>query len=273
MLRKLGLLVLVSLFLGGCDLIPQKSGIEVVSNPTAKIIIGGKDAGMTPYKNNSLKPGENEIIIRTIDGKQEWKRKIYLQNFTTTVVQREFGAESENSGGYVLFMEKTGDSEKAGIIVNSNIDKSSVFIDGEMKGFTPMKVENIGEGDREVLISFPSYKTINVFVKAAKGYRLVIDAELAVDSGKNLTSEFDKTIEEENTLSNLVDQKKIKILETETGWLRVRSGATASAGEIAKVKPGEEYVLVSEQEGWYQIDLGDSKLGWISSSYAEKVGE
>jgi len=273
MLRKLGLLLSVSIILGGCSLIPKKSGIEVVSNPSAKIIIGGKDAGMTPYKNNSLKPGENEIKIQTIDGKQEWSRKINLQNYTTTVIEREFGAMSENSGGYVLFMEKTGDPEKAGIIVNSNVDKSSVFIDGEMKGFTPMKIDNIGEGDKEVQISFPSYKSINVFVKAARGYRLVIDAELGIDYGKNLTDEYEKTIEEENTLSNLMSQKKVKILDTETGWLRVRATASGSAVEVARVEPGDEYILVDEQDGWYQIDLGDSKTGWVSASYAEKVGE
>jgi len=92
MLRKLGLLLSVSIILGGCSLIPKKSGIEVVSNPSAKIIIGGKDAGMTPYKNNSLKPGENEIKIAV--SKPETQRR---QNEEPEACKEDDAVKHDNS--------------------------------------------------------------------------------------------------------------------------------------------------------------------------------
>jgi uncharacterized protein YgiM (DUF1202 family) len=78
--------------------------------------------------------------------------------------------------------------------------------------------------------------------------------------------------EKEATSSGLsVEQnKKVIIKETETGWLKVRENNSASSKEVIKVKPGEQYVLLSEEKDWYKIDLGSSKSGWISATYAEK---
>lgn len=235
-----------------------------MSFPIAKVYLNGKEMGSTPYKNMSLKPGENEIKL--VSGAKEWKRKIDLQNNINTVVDWQFGDSSDGDSGYILYLEKTGD-KKAAVLVNTIPDKTTITIDGQVKGISPIKVNDIGEGDKQLSASFPGYKDVNVFMKAINGYQLVLNAKLAIDK-----SNIDQiiTTETESTSSSLTAAKKITIKETETGWLRVRDKNSNSGLEIARVKPGETYVLLEEQTDWDKIDLGNGKTGWISATYALK---
>jgi len=66
---------------------------------------------------------------------------------------------------------------------------------------------------------------------------------------------------------------KVKILPTGTGWLRVRSEPSLSAGEITKVNVGESFEILAEQEGWVKIKLPDGVTGWVSSDFVEKFQE
>ncbi|OGM14284.1 hypothetical protein A3A76_00215 [Candidatus Woesebacteria bacterium RIFCSPLOWO2_01_FULL_39_23] len=72
-------------------------------------------------------------------------------------------------------------------------------------------------------------------------------------------------VKEEPTVSVVL------ILNTSTGWLRVRE--KPSGGEITKVLPGEKYRLLGEDNGWYEIELQDGTSGWVSSEYTSIVSE
>lgn len=259
----MGLIVAAALALGGCSLIPQKSGVEIMSYPVAKVYLDGKEAGMTPYKNSSLLPGSTEVRLLSQDG--EWTRILDLKNNVNTVVDWELSKNDKLEGGYVLFLEKTGDSNKAGLLVNALPNKCAVAIDGEIKGYSPIRIEDINEGDRQVTISYPGYKSVNVFVKAIRGYQLVIDSKLAMEE-VSITETPDV---KEEIVDTLQTGKKVVIKETGTGWLRVRDGASNEATEIDRVSPGESFNLLEETEEWYKIELGDSDEGWISAKYAE----
>jgi len=266
MLKKILILVLASVFLSGCSLSPKKSGMEIMSYPTAKVYINNKEMGSTPYKNLDLKPGDNEVKL--VAGTREWKRTIELQNNINTVIDWQFGDESNGDSGYILYLEKTGD-KKASLLVNTTPDKTTVKIDGEVKGISPIKVNELVEGDRQLIIAFPGYKDVNVFMKAIAGYQLVVNAQLAEE--KNDVNQIIETPIEATSSALSVDQgEKITVKETETGWLKVRETASSSSKEVTKVKPGESYVLLEEDNDWYKIDLGSSKSGWISTTYAEK---
>ncbi|OGM11336.1 hypothetical protein A2V80_01395 [Candidatus Woesebacteria bacterium RBG_16_39_8b] len=58
----------------------------------------------------------------------------------------------------------------------------------------------------------------------------------------------------------------VVISETPTGWLRVRQSPEGK--EIGKVYPEEEYTLIEQNNGWYQIEYQENELGWIFSEYA-----
>jgi len=239
----------------------QKSGIEIITYPIAKVYIDGKDAGVTPYKNNLLKPGEVEIKLVVND--YVWIKNIHLENGANTVINRQFSKESGDGGGYVLYFEATGDKEKAGILVSSKPDRATVAIDDEIKGYSPLRIENVGEGDKKLVISYPGYKSASSFVKFVNGYQLVVSAELPTE---------ENVIQPETiipTPANVAAQVKIKA--TETGWLRVRGTPDINGMEVAKVKPTEIYNLLEEKTDWYKIDLTSGKSGWVSSTYAEKL--
>lgn len=262
MLGKIFLIVICALTFSGCSLVPKKSGLEVISNLQAKIYIDGKEMGTAPYKNNSLFPKEIDVKIKAQS--QEWSKKIELQNNSNTVINWEFGNEEKESGGYVISLEKTGDSKKAGIIINVVPDKATVAIDGEIKGFSPLKLDDIGEGDKQVTISFPGNKSVNIFIRAIKGYQTILESKLAEE--KIIIQQ--ETENQENT--PVEKQNEITIKETETGWLRVRESSSNTSKEIAKINPGEKYKLLEQDNDWYKIDLGENKAGWISAKYAEK---
>lgn len=259
---------MASLFLSGCSLGTKKSGLELMSFPIAKVYINGKEMGVTPYKNMNLKPGENEIRL-VADGK-EWKSNVDLQNNINTIVNWQFGETSDEDNGYILSLEKTG-SKKAALMVNTVPDKTTVTVDGEVRGISPIKVGDISQGDRQLSISFPGYKDLNVFVKAINEYQLVINAKLAIEKTNldQIINSENQSTESANSAPDIV-QSKILIKQTETGWLRVRELNSNVSKEVTKVKPGESYILLDEKDGWYKIDLGNGKNGWISTTYAEK---
>lgn len=269
MKKYIFLIVLTSFFLGGCSLSPKRSAIEISSYPIAKVYINGEEMGMTPYKNRNLKPGESEI--RLVSSESSWTKKIKLQNNVNTVIDWEFGIEDDESGGYILFLEKTGDKKNAGLMVISNPSGATLSIDDEIKGFSPNRIKDINEGDRHLSLNFPGYKNIDVFVKAMNGYQLVIDTTLAKEKIKIIEKEESapvKELIENNDL--LAEEEKVLIKETGTGWLRIRELASKNSKEIGKVTVGESYILLEEDSGWYKIENEDGENGWISASYAEK---
>ncbi len=266
MYKKILILLLASVFLSSCSLSQKKSGLEIISYPAAKVYINNKETGSTPYKNLNLKPGDNEVKL--VVGTREWKKTVELQNNINTVINWQFGDNEGGSSGYILYLEKTGD-KKASLLVNATPNKSTIKIDGEVKGLSPLKVSELNDGDRQLTISYVGHKDINVFMKAISGYQLIVNAKLAEEKNK-----VEQVVEPKNEANNSelsVDQgQKVKIKETETGWLKVRELNSSSSKEVTRVNPGESYPLLDEKNDWYKISLGNRGEGWISASYAEK---
>lgn len=67
-----------------------------------------------------------------------------------------------------------------------------------------------------------------------------------------------------------IGEGDILIKETETGWLNVRSGPGTNFDAVSRVREGESYDLLEEQDDWLKIDLGENASGWIFGKYAEK---
>ena len=252
---NLVVVLLGALLLGACGV--EKSGVEIVSSPIAKVYLNGKESGMTPYKNNSLKPGNIEIKLE--DEGNIWEREIKLENNVTTVINWNLGKESNS--GYILSMEKSGES--GSILINSSPSGAIVFVDGEMKASSPAKIENVGEGDKKISLGYPGFKNVNLIVKMVKNYQLIIDAKLEKEEKAKINETLTPT-----PFKQMVPMVKIK--ETETGWLRVRNLPNSGGTEIGRVIPGESYELIEQNNDWYQIKF-DNKFGWISVKYAEKI--
>ncbi|MBP9817499.1 PEGA domain-containing protein [Candidatus Shapirobacteria bacterium] len=265
-MRKGILLVLaISILLSGCSLGNQKSAIEIITYPATKVFLDGKEAGMSPYKNNTLKPGDIEVKL-VADNGGTFTKKVHLENGANTVVNRELSGVEGKNGGYLLYLEPTGEKEKSGILITSRPDRASIAIDGEIKGFSPLRLDDIGEGDKQVTISYPGNKTIDVFVRAINGYQLVVESDLALE-------ELAPVVTAPTPTDYLTSQEQTQIIikETGTGWLRVRASNSADAIEITKVTTGKKFVMLDMNEDWIKIEAEPGKIGWISAKYAEKL--
>lgn len=59
------------------------------------------------------------------------------------------------------------------------------------------------------------------------------------------------------------------VKQTETGWLNVRQGPSATDKLITKINPGEVYDILEEQTQWVKIKLKDGNSGWVAIKYLE----
>ncbi|HLS53866.1 MAG TPA: SH3 domain-containing protein, partial [Tissierellaceae bacterium] len=63
-----------------------------------------------------------------------------------------------------------------------------------------------------------------------------------------------------------VGYSKLRAIEVTTDTLNVREKATTSSPVLKQVKKGDVFIVLDEANGWYQVNVGDTK-GWISGSY------
>lgn len=57
------------------------------------------------------------------------------------------------------------------------------------------------------------------------------------------------------------------IARISTSVLNVRTGPSTKHSILTQVKKGQRYKLVKEDQGWYQLDLGNGQFGWVSGDY------
>ena len=61
--------------------------------------------------------------------------------------------------------------------------------------------------------------------------------------------------------------KVLKIKDTPTGFLNVRSGPGLNYELLITVFPGETYAWTRYENGWYQIIMRDGTKGWVIDDY------
>jgi len=248
---------------------PAKGALQVTSSPKSKVYLNEKLIGETPLcqceGNKMLDVGEYTIRLVPQEGNFEpFQRKINISPKVLTVVDRNF-AQTALAQASIITLVPITDKKNAQISVISFPDKSQVFLDSDLVGQTPVLLKNITESDHEIKIVKQGYKEKILRIKTVLGYKLEaivylgIDPEVATSSATLISSPSAK-----------VASQTITILETPTGFLRVRKEPSVSSEEIGRVNPGDIFDLLEERQGWYKIQLKDKQEGWVSSQYAEK---
>lgn len=256
------------IFLGGAG--KKKAAVQLNAYPKSTVYIDGVQAGTTPYENDEISSGEVSLrLVPEATFSASWERKLILNPDTQTVVNWEFDPNSDLEAGEVLYLEKTSLKDRAGLVVTCIPDSCTITVDNQMRGFSPLNLEDIGEGSHKILISLPGYKTREISARSINHYRLVVDIKLSKETIEAIPEEKEEEESEEKQEEEM-DRPYILIKDTPTGWLRVRMEPSVSATEAAKVNPGEKFSLLDEESGWYQIRYQDSEEGWISGRYAEK---
>lgn len=251
-----------------------KAGLQVKSDPIASIFLDSRFLGRTPYEDR-IEPGEYTLKLipeSTATSAASWQGKVVLQANILTFVNRQLGVSDLASSGEIISLERlTGKDTEISIVTTP--DGASVKIDGQDKGVAPLLLRNIEPGEHEIIVTSPGFLSKSVKVKATSGFKLTTTIQLGISSAAVIPTpeatpiSGGKTSETKETGSAAT---QVVILDTPTGWLRVRTEPSTTASEAGKVNPKEKYTLLDEKSGWYKIKTPEGE-GWISGRYAEKV--
>ncbi|MBI4157282.1 PEGA domain-containing protein [Candidatus Woesebacteria bacterium] len=258
-------LIFVAIFLLGYFK-PKGAGLLVNTSPSATVFIDGVQVGRSPYK-ATLEP--KDITLRLVPDVGEkpltpFETKLNLNSGIETIVNREIKESEALSSGEIISFEKVG-KEETSLSIVSVPDAAQITIDGQIRGFAPYKTSSILPGEHQVIISAPGYNQKVLKVKTIQKYKLVVIVKLSIN--------LEEQVKKEEALKPVEKKIYVEILDTPTGFLRVRAEASTTSIEIGQVKPGEKYELLEETEGWFKIKFTVDKEGWVSSQYAKKLEE
>jgi hypothetical protein len=250
--------------------------LRVISSPSSTVFIDNVAAGKTPYE-EKIKVGEYLIKLipeATASQTASWQGKVKIYKNALSYVNRELGDTDLSSAGEIFTltkMEKTKNSQLGEVYVETEPAGAIVYLDNDEKGVAPVILADVVRGDHEISVFMPNFLRRTEKIKVESGYRINTSFKLAIDPSQK-PPELSPTPDKISTDSAKVNKKtSVTIKETPTGFLRVREEPAVSASESGRVKPGETFDLVEEQEGWYKISFEKNKTGWIYSQYADKT--
>ena len=199
-----------------------------------------------------------------------WQRKISLFSGSLTYVDVQLESTDIASWADVYWLTKLGTfNTSSGLVVETEPSGALIYLDNDEKGVSPLTLDNVSKGGHELSVFMPGFSRRSKKITISSGYQLHAFIKLALDPSQK--SQY-TIIEPTPTAaaSTTEPANTVHILDTPTGWLRVRDEPTLDASESARVNPGQRFELLDEQTGWYKIKIDDQKMGWISSEYAQK---
>ena len=243
------------------------AGLKIDSTPPSLVFVDNRQEGKTPF-DKLFKPGDISVKLipdSTLSAVGAYQTQIHLAPDVYTVINRDFGASETASAGEVITLQPQSNNQTSLTIITSSPDSASVSINDQPQGLTPLLISPITPGDHKISLSAPGFTTRVVNAKTISGYKLQISAKLA-SPAEALAKEGPSPTPAPST------KNQVTILDTPTGFLRVRSGPGRNFTEIGQVKPGEKHDLLSTSSDWYliQVELSATSSGWISSQYAKK---
>lgn len=293
-MKKLVLVFLSALLLGGCNpkdlFIKPPAGLEITTTPEATVFLNDENRGNTPFSDKALKPGVYTLRLVPTGSVSlpSYETKLTLSSKASTVISRVFTESDLDSSGYTLELQEDPGGETYLSII-SDPDTINVTIDDKPSGFTPLSKLPSAPGSHSLKVTSPGYVSQELSVNTVKGYNLIVNFKLASQL-ITLTSPASPAIASASagqddspptapaspsasaTLSLTPDKPYVTIEETGTGWLRVRSDASATSDELGKANTGEKLKYLGEttESGWFKIEF-EGKTGWVSGKYVTLV--
>lgn len=255
----------------------EKGALQVTSSPTSKIYLNDSYLGQTPLckcqASDMVAPGDYTIRLVPVDSSlQEFQEKITVSQGVLTVVDRKFGNNGQSEGS-IISLTPIEDKSKSELLVVSFPQGAQVLLDDQNIGTTPLLSNDPTESDHDLKISKDGYNEKDIRIRTPLGYKLTVAAYLSTNTtglSTSVPSIAPSPSASPSASPSPSGTPTIVILDTPTGYLRVREGPSASASEVGQVKPGKSYPLDSEESGWYEITIDDGTTGWISAQYAKK---
>lgn len=277
LLAVLAIALVAAVFFGARLFLSRQSGptagLKVTSTPTASIFLDGRMIGRTPFE-DKMEQGEYTVKLipeGVVDNVISWQGKVKLSHSLLTYINRELGSSELTSAGEVLTLEKTS-ARLPEITIHTTPEGALVKLDNVDRGAASLELKGIEPGDHTLDVSAPGFIGRTIKIRTTGGYRLLAYIQLALGKEKVASESLETTAKPTLPVKKETTGKTtVKILDTPTSFLRVRSSASTISDEIGRVKPDETFTLLEEKDGWYKIMYKDTTEGWISSRYAEKI--
>ncbi len=252
--------------------------LQITSQPISKVYLNNKYIGNTPIcrcessKNgNVLSVGSYTIsLIPTQGNSAPFAEHISIGKGVLTVLDYTFGPPGQSSGS-VLELNPADNSNSSSLLVTSFPSSANVQLDDNSIGNTPLSYNNPTASDHKLVVQKKGYADKTLHINTPGGYVLQATIYLAA-SNQPVSASNSATVNASSSaqLSPSPIVAKVTILDTPTGFLRVRADATLNSAEVEQVKPGDSLYLLDEKNGWYEVKLPDNKIGWVSTQYAQK---
>src|SRR6185369_18054521 len=115
------------------------------------------------------------------------------------------------------------------------------------RGFAPYKTSVISPALHQITVKVSGYTDRVMTVETKQGFRLTVFAKLSKSE-----DDSQNTQTTEATPSSTI-KSYVEILNTPTGFLRVRTEPGSAGEEIAEVKPGSKYPYLDTDisTGWF----------------------
>lgn len=260
----------------------EKGALQVTSSPESAVYLNGEYVGQTPLckcpnlnargKESSadlLQGGDYAIKLVPIDKSlPSYTDNITIRKSLLTVVDRKFanGAKSEGS---IVTLIPIPNKKVSELLVITIPDKTEILLDDLKIGTAPLLKKDLNAAKHDLRIRKAGFSEKVIPLLSTNGYRLSVTAYLGVDDDL-VTPTPTLGASPSAALTPTPSGPQVTVLNTPTGFLRVREDASVGALEIGRVIPGNALPLLDEITGWYKIQLPNGKEGWISSQYASK---
>lgn len=248
-----------------------KGALQVTSVPPSSVYLNNKFIGQTPLcecDGKNLLPS-GDYTIRLVPSNTQFtpfEQKITITKSVLTVVDRTFG-EGATSEGSIITLSPLSNNNSSSVSISSIPSDANLTLDGNPIGKIPQQIDNVVISDHDITVSKVGYKDKTIRIHTVKGYMLSVLAFLAIDPAAIAATSSAQSIASSSAVPEVT---KVTILDTPTGFLRVRKEPSLGGMEVAQAKPGESYEFITEENGWTEIKLSDGTNGWVSSSYVKK---
>lgn len=278
---------------------PRQGVLKVSTNITARVLLDNRDIGKTPLE-QKVDVGEYSIRLvpdSTTRSLSSWQGRVTISGNTVSFINRDLAETELTSAGEQLWLEKiSGNTTELSVL--SVPDGANVLVNDLSKGVTPLIVRDLPAGEHTIVVSSPGFEPRTTRVRLSSGYRVIASVFMAISPSQianpvvtpepvatesatlkasvtalptpTATFAVTNTPTRTPTISVAAVVKRVKILDTPTGFLRVRKEPSTAAEEIGRAVPGEEYDIIKQQGTWYNITFKQTS-GWISAQYAEAV--
>lgn len=248
----------------------DKTNLTVISQPSGAIVyIDGAEVGKTPFSSDKITAGDYSLKISATGYEAVTMAIKVVDNLKLNVSTQLFPIPLPNNAR--VFEESGGLWD---LTLNNETVASSPERAKAVTYWMRTRPNSIVLGDNSS-VNFEYFLDYRGNLYDQNGDLITNEDELANMANKVTgaylgfdTTTPGLTAEAKEVFINVFSSaEKAKVLETGTGWLRVRSTPSLNGEEIARVNVGDSYTVMEKQTGWVKIRISDSQEGWVSSDF------